>query len=43
MFCKMANFELQTRVPFLLRAPWLRGSMGGRSTSAMVELVDMCK
>ena len=36
----MANFELQTRVPMMIRAPWLR--MGGRSTTAMTELVDMC-
>ena len=32
MFCKMANFELQTRVPMMIRAPWL--PMGGRSTTA---------
>eukprot|EP01044_Picomonas_judraskeda_P029252 COSAG03_NODE_10053_length_675_cov_2.841085_1_plen_141_part_10 len=35
---KMANFELQTRVPMMIRAPWL--TMGGRSTTAMTELVD---
>ena len=39
MFCKMANFELQTRVPFMIRAPWLTSAVG--STTAMVELVDM--
>jgi len=40
MFCKMANFELQTRVPFILRAPWLGAAAVG-STTAMIELVDM--
>ena len=43
MFCKMANFELQTRVPFTIRAPWLTAaslaSVG--SSTAMVELVDV--
>ena len=40
MFCKMANFELQTRVPMFVRAPWLSAAAVG-STTAMVELVDM--
>lgn len=40
MFCKMANFELQTRVPVLIRAPWLGPNAVG-STTAMVELADM--
>lgn len=40
MFCKMANFELQTRVPMMIRAPWLSTAAVG-STTAMVELVDM--
>jgi arylsulfatase A-like enzyme len=39
MWCKMANFELQTRVPLIIRAPWLQGAKG--SSAAMVELVDM--
>lgn len=40
MWCKMANLELHTRVPLLLRVPWLQGSAGGTSR-AMVELVDV--
>jgi iduronate 2-sulfatase len=40
MFCKMANFELQTRVPMLIRAPWL-GAKAIGSTTAIVELIDM--
>lgn len=39
MFCKMANFELQTRVPLMIRAPWLQAA--GSRSDAMVELVDM--
>ena len=35
---QMANFELQTRVPLLIHAPWV--AKGG-STRAIVELVDM--
>jgi hypothetical protein len=34
---KMANFELQTRVPFMIRAPFMP-QMAGRSTTAMTEL-----
>lgn len=40
MFCKMANFELQTRIPMLVRAPWL-GAKAVGNTRAMVELIDM--
>jgi iduronate 2-sulfatase len=40
MFCKMANFELQTRVPVLVRAPWLGAAAVGETT-ALVELVDI--
>ena len=39
MYCKMANFELQTRVPMMVRAPWLKST---GSTTALAELVDMC-
>ena len=28
MYCKMANLELHTRVPFMLRVPWLPKAMG---------------
>ena len=38
-YCKMANFELQTRVPMMVRAPWLKST---GSTTALAELVDMC-
>ena len=38
MYCKMANFELQTRVPMMVRAPWLKST---GSTTALAELVDM--
>eukprot|EP00966_Prymnesium_polylepis_P098884 2290015-Prymnesium_polylepis.1 len=40
MWCKMANLELHTRVPLMLRVPWLPKSRGQAST-AMVELVDV--
>ena len=38
MFCKMANFELQTRVPMMIRAPWLntRGSTTAVSHSLVL-------
>jgi iduronate 2-sulfatase len=36
----MANFELQTRVPMMIRAPWIKTSVGV-STTALAELVDM--
>ena len=41
MFCKQANFELQTRVPLLIRAPWLAAPATGRGSRALVELVDL--
>ncbi|XP_065192922.1 iduronate 2-sulfatase-like isoform X2 [Sycon ciliatum] len=40
MWCKMSNYELGTRVPMMIRAPWVEGSAGKR-TSALVELVDL--
>ena len=40
-WCKMANTELQTRVPLLVRVPWLETTMQGARTSALVELVDI--
>ena len=40
MFCKMANYELQTWVPMAIRVPWMPAAMG-RSTRGMAELVDM--
>ncbi|XP_065192923.1 iduronate 2-sulfatase-like [Sycon ciliatum] len=40
MWCKMSNYELGTRVPMMIRAPWIEGSAGKR-TSALAELVDL--
>ena len=37
---KMTNFELGTRIPFILRAPWISESIGARR-SALVEAVDI--
>jgi arylsulfatase A-like enzyme len=39
---KMTNFENGVRIPFLLRVPWLSGSVGRRS-DALVEIVDLYK
>ena len=36
-----ANFELQTRVPLLIRAPWLLRATAVGSTTALAELVDL--
>lgn len=40
MWEKRTNFELATRVPLLIRVPWLPASHGARSR-ALVELVDL--
>jgi arylsulfatase A-like enzyme len=39
---KMTNYEVGTRVPFILRAPWKTDSVG-KSTDAIVEIVDAYK
>ena len=39
LWCKQANFELETRVPLMIRAPWLNRGVG--STTAIVELIDL--
>ena len=39
LWCKMNINELATRVPFIVRAPWIDGS-AGRMSDALVELVD---
>ena len=39
-WCKQTNFELATRVPMMIRAPWKKESMG-KSTRAFAELVDL--
>ena len=41
IFCKQANFELETRVPLILRVPWLAGGSGGGATAELAELVDV--
>ena len=41
LFCKQANFELETRVPLIVRVPWLAGGSAGGSTTALTELVDV--
>lgn len=39
---KMTNFELATRVPLIIRAPWVTGPGGGGArASGLVELVDI--
>ena len=38
---KMTNFEEATRVPLVVRAPWLHTSSSPRRSSAIVELVDV--
>ena len=37
---KMTNFELGVRIPFIVRASWLEGSVGRRS-DALVEIIDL--
>eukprot|EP01006_Ploeotia_vitrea_P045533 TRINITY_DN66951_c0_g1_i3.p1 TRINITY_DN66951_c0_g1~~TRINITY_DN66951_c0_g1_i3.p1 ORF type:complete len:526 (+),score=35.83 TRINITY_DN66951_c0_g1_i3:39-1616(+) len=39
-WCKRTNFELATRVPLLVKVPWLPESHGKKSTS-LVELLDV--
>lgn len=40
LYCKMANFELETRVPLMIRVPWLPDTANTTST-ALVELLDV--
>lgn len=40
MWEKRTNWELATRVPLIMRVPWLKNSVGKRSR-ALVELVDI--
>ena len=39
---KFTNFELGTRVPLIMRAPWLTASIGKR-TSLFAELIDVSR
>ncbi len=38
-WCKQTNYEIDTRVPLIIRAPQAKGN--GQSSSALVELVDL--
>ena len=40
MWEKRTNWELGTRVPLIIRVPWMKGSVGKR-TRALVEAVDI--
>jgi iduronate 2-sulfatase len=40
LWCKKTNFELGVRVPFIVRVPWMKASLGQR-TSQLAELVDL--
>lgn len=40
-WCKFTNFETDTRVPLIIRAPWVTN--GGTRASGLVELVDMAR
>ena len=40
MWCKMSTLELGTRIPFILRAPWITTAVGV-TTSALAEAVDL--
>lgn len=39
MWCKHTNYEIDTRVPFLIKTPW--PSLKAESTTALVELLDL--
>ena len=41
MWTKNANFELSTRVPLLVRAPWLGVRLRGARIRHVVELIDI--
>ena len=36
----MTNFEEGVRIPFIIRAPWIEGSVG-RRTDALAEVIDL--
>ena len=38
---KFSNFEIATRVPLIIAAPWLRQASSPRRSAALVELVDL--
>ena len=40
LWCKMTNRETGTRVPLILRAPWIAASVGGVA-AGLAEAVDL--
>jgi len=40
MWCKMSTLELGTRIPFIIRAPWIKTAVGV-VTHALAEAVDL--
>jgi iduronate 2-sulfatase len=40
MWCKMSNFDLATRIPLLISAPWLSATRG-TTTDAFADAVDI--
>merc|ERR1719321_454188 len=43
MWEKRSNWELGTRVPFVMRVPWLGEKARGKHARALVEIVDVYK
>jgi hypothetical protein len=43
MWEKRTNWELGTRVPLMIRVPWMAQSSAGKRSRALVELVDIYK
>lgn len=39
-WAKMTNFELGVHIPLIIRAPWMRASLG-RETAVLAEMVDI--
>ena len=38
---KQTNFELATRVPLIIKVPWLQSTCGGQTTKVFAELLDI--
>jgi len=41
MWEKRTNWELGTRVPLIMRVPWIPGAASGKRSKALVEVVDI--
>lgn len=39
-WCKMSTLELATRIPLIIRAPWIKTAVNA-TTNALVEAVDL--